>query len=208
MPIVLAGVLRDTAADREYFERDVKPLFDVTDLTFLDRIARMSPEEIDREIASLASRTGSSPPVIFAGPAGETQKQALFGNAIATLFPIRRPEAFGLVMIESMACGTPVVGTVKLGPLRFGAVKEIIEDGVTGFHVSARNEEDVVAQAVRAIQRLPELERSKVRAAFESEWSSERLAHGLDDVYRRFLSEPPPSSLWRRVWRRLTGGRR
>jgi glycosyltransferase involved in cell wall biosynthesis len=205
-PIVLAGVLRDADADREYFESVVKPLFDRTDLTFLDRAARMSPDEIDREIASLAHEANSAPPVLFAGPAGEAQKQVLFGNAIATLFPIRRPESFGLVMIESMACGTPVIGTVEIGSLHCGAVEEVIEDGVTGFHVRGSNEEAVVERAADLVARLHELDRPTIRARFEQDWSSERLAQSLDEVYQRFLATPTPGVL-RRTLQRLTGGR-
>jgi glycosyltransferase involved in cell wall biosynthesis len=76
-------------------------------------------------------------------------------NAAALLFPIDWPEPFGLVMIEAMACGTPVIA------FRRGSVPEVIEDGVTGFIVDSEDE------ALQAIKRLPGLDRHQVRAGFE-----------------------------------------
>jgi glycosyltransferase involved in cell wall biosynthesis len=85
------------------------------------------------------------------GEVNDGQKQDFLGNASAVLFPIDWPEPFGLVLIEAMACGTPVIAW------RRGSVPEIIEHGVTGFIVE--NE----AEAIHAIERIPTLDRGQVR---------------------------------------------
>jgi glycosyltransferase involved in cell wall biosynthesis len=99
--------------------------------------------------------------VEFVGEVNERQKQDFLGNAMAVLVPIDWPEPFGLVMIEAMACGTPVIAW------RRGSVPEIIEHGVTGFIVE--NE----AEAIDAIERIPTLDRRRVRAAFERQFTAE-----------------------------------
>ena len=93
----------------------------------------------------------------------ETKRQFLAGAA-ALLFPIDWPEPFGLVMIEAMACGTPVIA------FRSGSVPEVIDDGITGFVVSDE------AEAIEAIKRLPGLDRRKVRAQFEKRFTAKRMA--------------------------------
>jgi glycosyltransferase involved in cell wall biosynthesis len=107
--------------------------------------------------------------VEFVGEVDERQKQDFLGNAMAVLVPIDWPEPFGLVMIEAMACGTPVIAW------RRGSVPEIVEHGVTGFIV------DNEAEAVDAIERIPTLDRGRVRAAFERRFT----ARGMAESYRR-----------------------
>jgi glycosyltransferase involved in cell wall biosynthesis len=94
------------------------------------------------------------------------------------LFPIRWPEPFGLVMIEAMACGTPVVA------FRRGAVPEVIEDAVSGFIVDSEDE------AVAALSRLRQLDRGAVRAAFEARFSAEHMAKAYVGVYASMLQSP------------------
>ena len=120
------------------------------------------------------------------------QKAEFLGNAAALLFPIDWPEPFGLVMIEAMACGTPVIA------FRAGSVPEVVEDGITGFVV--RN----VDEAVAAVQRLPELDRRKVRAVFESRFTVERMARDYLAIYRGLpgvvsapCSAPSSCALWK-----------
>ncbi len=96
------------------------------------------------------------------------------GNAMAVLFPIDWPEPFGLVMIEAMACGTPVVAW------RRGSVPEIIEHGVSGFIVE--NE----AEAIHAIERIPTLDRRQVRAAFERRFTARRMAESYRRCFARW----------------------
>ncbi len=111
------------------------------------------------------------PFVEFVGEIGEREKNAFLGNAQALLFPIDWAEPFGLVMIEAMACGTPVVAW------RGGSVEEIVVDGVTGFIVD--NMEDAVA----ATRRIPSLDRLACRRHFETAFTASRMAEDYLAVY-------------------------
>ncbi|WP_110669921.1 glycosyltransferase family 4 protein [Salinicola halophilus] len=114
--------------------------------------------------------------IAHVGPVTDAQKQHLLGGAAGLLFPIDWPEPFGLVMIEAMACGTPVIAW------RNGAVEEIVEAGVSGFIV------DSVEEAVAAVKRLPELDRERVREAFLARFTAERMASDYVTLYRRLLA--------------------
>jgi glycosyltransferase involved in cell wall biosynthesis len=111
----------------------------------------------------------------FVGEVNEGQKQDFLGNAIALLFPIDWPEPFGLVMIEAMACGTPIIAW------RRGSVPEIVEDGVTGFIVESEDE------AIDAIERVPDLNRRQVRAAFERRFTARHMAELYRQSFQRVL---------------------
>jgi glycosyltransferase involved in cell wall biosynthesis len=117
------------------------------------------------------------PQIEFIGEIGEDQKAEFLGNAAAMLFPISWPEPFGLVMIEAMACGTPVIAFPA------GSVPEIIEDGVTGFVV--RN----VKAAVQAVERIPTISRSRCREVFETRFSAERMCHDYVRVYEQVAEQ-------------------
>jgi glycosyltransferase involved in cell wall biosynthesis len=95
------------------------------------------------------------------------------------MFPIDWPEPFGLVMIEAMACGTPVVAW------RAGSVPEVIDEGVTGLIVTSEDE------AVAGLQRVHELNRAEVRATFDRRWTARRMAEDYVALYRR-LAHPEP----------------
>ena len=111
--------------------------------------------------------------VEFIGEIDDAQKPEFLSNARALLFPIAWPEPFGLVMIEAMACGCPVIAF----PL--GSVPEVIEDGLTGFIVE--NEE----QAVAALGRIGTLDRTAIRARFEQRWSAKRMAGDYVGIYKK-----------------------
>jgi glycosyltransferase involved in cell wall biosynthesis len=111
----------------------------------------------------------------FVGEVDEAGKQDLLGNAAALLFPIDWPEPFGLVMIEAMACGTPVIARPR------GSVTEIIENGVSGFLV----END--PEAVEAILRLGTLDRRRIRDVFERRFTVRRMAEEYVRIYRRLV---------------------
>src|SRR6202045_1740708 len=102
--------------------------------------------------------------VQLVGEVDEAKKQPFLAGAAALLFPIDWPEPFGLVMIEAMACGTPVIA------FKSGSVPEVVDHGITGFIVS--NEEE----PIQAIGRLGELDRRRVRAQFEKRFTSRRMA--------------------------------
>ena len=118
--------------------------------------------------------------VEFIGEISDAQKPAFLSGAHALLFPINWPEPFGLVMIESMACGCPVIAFKR------GSVPEVMEDGLTGFVV--QNEEEAVA----AVHRLPELDRGKVRQRFEQRWTARRMAEDYVEVYEELIAARQP----------------
>ena len=136
-------------ADKEYYDTEIKPLI------------------------------VGNPNVEFIGEINDQQKPAFLSGAHALLFPIDWPEPFGLVMIESMACGTPVIA------YRSGSVPEVIDDGVTGFIV---NNED---EAVAATERVHQLDRATVRATFDRRWTARRMAEDYVDLYEE-LAQPMP----------------
>ena len=114
----------------------------------------------------------AQPHVEYIGEIDEKGKQDFLGHARGLLFPINWPEPFGLVMIEAMACGTPVVAFER------GSVPEVIEDGVTGFVVQT------VEEAVEAVTHLDEIDRAVCRAEFERRFTAERMATDYVSVYR------------------------
>ena len=116
---------------------------------------------------------GSS--VQFIGEIAEQNKNAFLGEARGLLFPIDWPEPFGLVMIEAMACGTPVLA------FRCGSVPEIIDEGVSGTVV------ETMDQAVAAVPRLLAMDRRAVRMRFEERFSSARMARDYVHLYRKLL---------------------
>jgi glycosyltransferase involved in cell wall biosynthesis len=111
--------------------------------------------------------------VEFIGEVGGSNKDEFLGNASALLFPIDWPEPFGLVMIEAMACGTPVIAW------RNGAAPEVVTDGVTGFVVES------IGEAVQAVGRVSNLSRRGCREAFEKRFDAARMARDYVEVYRR-----------------------
>jgi glycosyltransferase involved in cell wall biosynthesis len=163
---------------------------------YLAFLGRVSPEKgLDRAI-EIASRLGlvlriaakvdradrdyylqtiapllHSPYVEFIGEISEAEKGAFLGGARALLFPIDWPEPFGLVVIEAMACGTPVVA------FRRGSVPELVTEGETGFLV------DSVDQAVAAVKRLPELSRRHCREVFEQRFTDRRMVEDYLAIY-------------------------
>ena len=112
------------------------------------------------------------PLVEFVGEVNDTQKQHLLGNALALLFPIDWPEPFGLVMIEALAAGTPVIAWPE------GSAPEVLDEGCTGMLVRT------IDEAVSAAKAIKRLDRRQVRGIFESRFTSDRMADRYVDVYR------------------------
>jgi glycosyltransferase involved in cell wall biosynthesis len=111
------------------------------------------------------------PNVDFIGEVDDEKKSEFLGNARALLFPIDWPEPFGLVMIEAMSCGTPVIAFNR------GSVPEVLDEGVTGMIV------ETVDQAVDAVDRLDAIHRRTVRATFERRFTVERMAKDYMEIY-------------------------
>ena len=134
-------------ADQKYYDEQVKPVLDV------------------------------SPHVEFIGEINDGQKQEFLGNAAALLFPISWPEPFGLVMIESMGVGTPVIA------FHCGSVPEIMEDGLTGYVV------DDIDGAVAALAKLDRLFRPSIRSRFEERFSARAMAREYVKIYESLAAQ-------------------
>jgi glycosyltransferase involved in cell wall biosynthesis len=117
------------------------------------------------------------------GEVDDQTKGRFLAEAAALLFPIDWPEPFGLVMIEAMACGTPVIA------FNSGSVPEVIDEGVTGFVVKGQEE------ATAAIKRLVEIDRRKVRARFEERFTAKRMANEYVRHYESLTGVRKPSAL-------------
>jgi glycosyltransferase involved in cell wall biosynthesis len=178
--------------------RAVKP-------TYLAVLGRIAPEKgVDRAIR-IATRCGiplriaakvdradqdyydaiikpmiDHPLVEYIGEIGDHEKSDFLSGAIGLLLPIDWPEPFGLVMIEAMACGTPVIAFDR------GSVPEIVEDGKTGFVV-----EDETS-AVAAVARLPKLDRQAVRGHFEARFTARRMALDYVETYQGLIDALAP----------------
>ena len=120
----------------------------------------------------IAPMVAAHPCVEYLGEVDEGEKAEFLGGARALLFPIDWPEPFGLVMIEAMACGTPVIA------FRRGSVPEVIEHGVSGFIV------ECVDEAVDAVARVDALSRAEARRCFERRFTAERMAMDYVTIYR------------------------
>jgi glycosyltransferase involved in cell wall biosynthesis len=116
--------------------------------------------------------------ISYIGPVNDDQKRELLGNADAMLFPITWEEPFGLVVGESLACGTPVLAFKR------GAMPELIEDGRTG--ILCDTEEEMCA----AVEKIPTLDRKECRILVESRFSPEIIAVEFERVYREMLNQP------------------
>jgi len=167
---------------------------------YLAFLGRISPEKrVDRAI-EIAKRVGieikiaakvdkvdqdyfeaviepllKDPLVEYVGELGEGQKDEFLGNAHALLFPIDWPEPFGLVMIEAMACGTPIIA------YRHGSVPEVIDEGRTGFIVEGMED------AIRVVKQLPTLSRKDCRKTFEERFSASRMAREYLHIYNEMI---------------------
>jgi glycosyltransferase involved in cell wall biosynthesis len=135
------------------------------------KVDRADEAYFHNEIAPLLNQPG----IEYIGEISEQQKASFLGEAQALLFPIDWPEPFGLVMIEAMSCGTPVLA------FRNGSVPEVVQEGVTGSVVTS------VSDAIRAVPKVLALDRRRVRRVFEEHFTAARMARDYLDVYRGLL---------------------
>ena len=149
-------------------------------LKMASKIDKVDEDYFNSDIKPLLQKHSSH--VEFVGEIELEERRALLGNAIAVLFPIDWPEPFGLVMIEAMSCGTPVIA------YHAGSVPEVVDEGVTGFIVS--DESDAVA----AIEKASSLDRAAVRKRFEERFSVHRM---VKDYIKLYESSPRPKQIER-----------
>jgi len=138
--------------------------------------AKVDPADaqyFEREIQPLLEHPGVS----FLGELADDDKAALLGGARALLFPIDWPEPFGMVVIEALSCGTPVIAW------NHGSVPELIESGVTGWIIESEE------AGVEAIAQLDRIDRRACRAAFEQRFAAERMARDYVQIYEHLLRE-------------------
>lgn len=135
------------------------------------KIDRVDVEHFENDVKPLLGHEL----IEFIGEIGQKEKNEFLGNASALLFPVQWPEPFGLVMIEAMACGTPIIAYPA------GSVGEVMKEGVTGFVVP---DEDA---AVAAIKRIAEIDRRKCRENFEQCFTSARMTQDYLRIYERMV---------------------
>jgi glycosyltransferase involved in cell wall biosynthesis len=141
------------------------------------KVDRADTAYFEREIEPLLA----DPRIEFVGEIGDADKPAFLGGARALLFPIDWPEPFGLVMIEAMAAGTPVIAW------RRGSTAEVIEHGKSGFLVKD------VEEALAAVEAVGSISRSGVRAAFEARFTADRMARDYVALYERLIAADKPA---------------
>jgi len=167
---------------------------------YLAFLGRISPEKRPDRAIAIAKRAGiplriaakvdpadrsyfnheirhllDDPLIEYIGEINDADKSSFLGNALALLFPIDWPEPFGLVMIEAMACGTPVIAWPC------GAVPEVLDDGITGRIVNSEDE------AVAAVREVASFDRRRIRHVFERRFTAEVMARNYVDLYKQLL---------------------
>ena len=162
--LILAGCVQEKPEDKAYFERLGTSIDLVVDVSRLP-VGRSYYEDVMKPILSRNEQ------IVYIGELSTEAKKYWFRHARATLFPIRWGEPFGMVLIESMASGTPVLA------FREGSVPEIVVDGVTGFIV------DSAGAMVQAVERIEHIDRRKCRRHVEECFSMQRMAESYAELY-------------------------
>jgi glycosyltransferase involved in cell wall biosynthesis len=169
---------------------------------YLAFLGRISPEKRPDQAIEIAKRTGlplriaakvdpadqqyyrseiepllDHPLVEFLGEISDAEKDEFIGNALALVCPYDWPEPFGLVLIEALACGTPVLA------YRRGSIPEIIDDGITGFVCES------LAEMAEAVERFALIDRRRCRTAFEERFTADRMARDYVALYERIIEE-------------------
>lgn len=167
--LIIAGCVQDKPADRDFFE-SLRNSIDLSVDIGEDLVDAAYYEKVMKPLLD------SDKQIIYIGEVGSAQKKQWYRRARATLFPIQWGEPFGLVLIESMACGTPVLAFGK------GAVPEIVLDGITGFSV------DTLGEMIASVGRIPFLEPAACRRHVRDNFSTFTMAGKYSELYQRIVN--------------------
>ena len=148
------------------------------------KVDHVDQEYWDQKICPMVKANAN---VEYLGEIAEHEKADFLGQATALVFPVDWPEPFGLVMIEAMACGTPVIA------FGCGSVPEVVENGVSGFVVESVN------QAATVVKRVANLDRASVRADFEQRFTIERTARDYLEIYNELIGSAALSTRYQRA---------
>ncbi|MCZ6491893.1 MAG: glycosyltransferase family 4 protein [Acidobacteria bacterium] len=170
--LFLAGSVQNKVEDNDFFESLRGSIDLIVDVSKFD-VGKNYYSSVIKPLVDCDQQ------VIFIGELNTSAKKHWYQHAIATLFPIQWEEPFGLVPIESMACGTPVLA------MKRGALPEIVVDGETGFLV------DSLDGMVASLQQLDTIDRSACRRHIQQNFSLTRMAQDYIDVYRQVVEEHP-----------------
>ena len=169
--LIIAGCVQNKPADRAFFERLRSSIDLVADIG-------LCPVNEDYYENVMKPILNSNKQIVYIGELGPAAKKLWYRHAQATLFPIRWGEPFGMVLIESMAAGTPILAFCK------GAVPEIVRNGETGFIVES------VEQMVEAVERLDHIDRRTCWNHVKTNFSIRRMAEGYSALYQELVEVP------------------
>lgn len=174
--LIIAGFVQNKIKDKEFFA-ELKKSIDL----IVEPREYSADENNNYHEKVIKPLVDCDKQIIYIGEISCEHKKQWFAHARATLFPIQWGEPFGLVMIESMACGTPVIALNK------GAVPEIIVDEKTGFVVDSEND------MVEAVKRIDSIDPLQCRQHVQDNFSIKRMAHRYSELYHQIISSHKPS---------------
>ncbi|QSR86645.1 glycosyltransferase family 4 protein [Candidatus Methylacidiphilum infernorum] len=157
-------------------EKGVDRAIEIAKLTGMDLKIAAKVDDVDKEyFREIILPLFKKAPVEFIGEIGDEEKKKFLGEAYALLFPVNWPEPFGLVMIESMACGTPVIGW------RNGSVPEIVVDGKTGYII------DSIGEGVKKLRQIDRIDRKDCRKHVLNHFTASKMAQSYLSIYSKLL---------------------
>ncbi|TFE67453.1 glycosyltransferase family 4 protein [Methylacidiphilum caldifontis] len=157
-------------------EKGVDRAIEIARQSGIDLKIAAKVDEVDKEyFKEIILPLFKKAPVEFIGEIGEEEKNRFLGEAYALLFPVNWPEPFGLVMIEAMACGTPVIGWRK------GSVPEIVRDGKTGYII------DSIGDGIKKIKEIDRISRKECRDHVLNHFTARKMAQSYLSIYTKLL---------------------
>jgi glycosyltransferase involved in cell wall biosynthesis len=189
IPLVIAGEVQ--SSERDFYHNNLEPhltKISKAESNFLSSDEPLDVDLLDEEIVDFTRQLDvnknplSDGDVYFIGPVNTEQKNKLFGHALATLMPNRWEEPFGLVIPESYATGTPIIGSKK------GSLQELISPGKTGALVDAMTEEQMVAGFIESLEDVHSLNRYDCRLEAEDKYSRQSMVANYQELYASILN--------------------